>query len=115
MERKDDRTQEQQVTHRWGVVAKDNVLSGWGGATGGTSRCAWAVDTSWTMDGSLEEVERWVRSRSEMKYVNIVDLNTYRPPTGTAHFHIYVVNDSHPAAPSWRQRRAREAAQVQTA
>jgi hypothetical protein len=63
----------------------------------------------WATDGSLDNVERWVRDRSEMIHVNVVDLATYRPPTGTAHFHIYVVNDGHPAAPQWRRRAAREA------
>ena len=49
-----------------------------------------------------------MRGRSEMKYVNIVELRTYRPRA--AHFHIYTVNDSHPGAPSWRQRQAHEQA-----
>lgn len=109
MIRKDDRTPEQMKTHRWAVVAKDNALSGWGGARGGASRCAWAVPNEWANDGSINAVEDWVRSRSEMRYVNVVDLTTYRCPRGTAHFHIYVCGDSHPAAPSWRRRAAREA------
>jgi len=109
MERKDDRTQEQRTTHRWAVVARDKFMSGWGGAKGGASRCAWAVPNEWATDGSIGDVERWVRSRSEMIYVNVVDLATYRPPTGTAHFHIYTVNDGHPAAPQWRRRAVREA------
>lgn len=93
MIRQDDRTPEQRVTHRWGVVARDRFMSGWGGAAGGASRCAWAVG-----DGlDLNAVERWVLARSEMRYVNVVDLNRYRPPCGTAHFHVYVVNDGHPA------------------
>lgn len=90
----DDRTPEQKKTHHWAIVAKDKFLSGWGGARDGASRCAWAcapnVDTS--------TVERWVRQRKEMRYVNVVDLTTYRAPRGTAHFHIYVCDADHVAA-----------------
>lgn len=91
---KDERTPEQKQTHKYAVVAKDNFMSGWGGAEGGTSRCAWAV----APDVNIDRVERWVRSRSEMKYVSVVNLDTYRPPRGTAHFHIYVANADHVAA-----------------
>lgn len=63
MIREDDRTLEQLATHRWGVVAKDKFMSGWGRADGGASRCAWAVK-----DGlNLDRVENWVRSRKEMR------------------------------------------------
>jgi len=84
MKREDDRTPEQQQTHRWGVVALDKCMSGWGGARGGMSRCAWAVPNDNTVN--IDRVFNWVRSRSEMRYVNIVDLKTYRPPRNTAHF-----------------------------
>ena len=94
MERKDDRTPEQRETHRWGVVGRDSFMSGWGDATGGYSRAAWACHP----DVNIDRVENWVRSRSEMRYVNVVDLNTYRPPRGTAHLHIYVCNADHVAA-----------------
>lgn len=67
-------------------------MSGWGGAAGGASRCAWAC----SMD-DIDKVEKWVRNRSEMRYVNVVDLSTYRAPRGTAHFHIYVCEQGHPA------------------
>lgn len=92
--KKDDRTEEQKHTHRWGVVAKDKFMSGWGGAYGGESRCAWACHP----DVNIDRVFNWVKSRSEMRYVNIVNLSTYLPPSGTAHFHIYVANADHPAA-----------------
>ena len=95
MRRNDDRTTEQKVTHRWGVVAKDKFLSGWGGARGGASRCAWAC----APDADLRQLEKWVRSRPEMLYVNVVDLHTYRPPRGTAHFHIYTCEVDHPSQP----------------
>lgn len=69
-------------------------MSGWGGATGGASRCAWAC----APDVDISRVERWVKSRSEMRSVNLVDLDSYRPPRGTAHFHIYVADRDHVAA-----------------
>lgn len=90
----DDRTPAEKVTHAWAVVARDKFMSGWGGASGGSSRCAWACGP----DVNLDRVENWVRSRSEMQYVNVVNLKTYRAPRGTAHFHIYVCNADHPAA-----------------
>ena len=94
MIKQDDRTEGQKTTHRLGVVARDKFMSGWGGAAGGASRCAWAVPASINID----RVERWVRSRSDTRYVSVVDLNTYRPPRGTAHFHIYVVEPTDTAA-----------------
>lgn len=86
----DDRTPEQKKTHRLAVVAKDKFMSGWGGA----SRCAWACPP----EVNTDRVFNWVRSRSEMRYVNVVDLTTYRPPRGTAHFHIYVCTPDHVGA-----------------
>lgn len=78
-------TEAEKITHRWGVVAKDRFMSGWGDAAGGASRCAWACKPE-----DLHECEKRIRDRKKMLYVNIVDLNAYRPPRGTAHFHIYV-------------------------
>jgi hypothetical protein len=40
MIRQDDRSAAQRLTHRWGVVAKDTFMSGWGHARNGASRCA---------------------------------------------------------------------------
>lgn len=93
MKKQDDRTVEQRKTHRLGVVAKDNFMSGWGVASGGASRCAWACGPGVDVD----RVKRWVRDRDEMRYVSVVDLNRYRPPSGTAHFHIYVCDREHVA------------------
>lgn len=76
----DDRTEEQKRTHIWGVVARDKFMSGWGGAKGGASRCAWACPA----DVNVDRVFNWVKSRREMVHVNIVDLSTYRAPRGTA-------------------------------
>lgn len=92
MTKLDDRTPEQKSTYRWGVVAKDKFMSGWGQAKGGVSRCAWAC----APDASLDKLEQWVRSRSEMRYVNVVDLNAYYPK-GTMHYHIYVCEKDHPS------------------
>lgn len=85
----DDRTPEQRQTHVWAVVARDKAMSGWGGAAGGHSRCAWACASL----HDAEQKERWVRDRSEMRNVAIHDLRTYRVPMGTAHFHIYVAKE----------------------
>jgi len=92
--KEDNRSPEQKKTHVWGIVAKDRFMSGWGGASGGASRCAWACHP----DVNTDRVFNWVKNRSEMRYVNLVDLRTYRPPQGTAHFHIYVCNPDHVAA-----------------
>ncbi len=92
---KDDRNEDQKKTHVLAVVARDKFMSGWGGASGGASRCAWAFDPALV---NSDRVFNWVKARSEMLYVNVVDLRTYRPPSGTAHFHIYVCNPDHVAA-----------------
>lgn len=94
----DDRTPEQRETHTIGIVARDPAMSGWGGAKGGYSRACWAVDP--TGNVTPERVFDWVKARGDMQYVSMVDLRTYRPPRGTAHFHVYVVTDSHSSAPS---------------
>jgi len=89
----DDRNNEQKSTHTWAIVAKDKFMSGWGGAKGGASRVAWAVDNY----GKIPNLLGWVSARKEMKYVNIVNLKDYRAPKGTAHFHIYIAGEGHPA------------------
>jgi len=93
MIKQDDRTEAQKQTHFWAVVARDKFMSGWGGAKGGASRCAWACQSL----ADAERAEKWVSNRSEMRYVSIVDLRTYRAPRGTVHFHIYVAEAGHPA------------------
>lgn len=97
----DDRTPEQRKTHRLAIVASDHFMSGWGRAESGTSRCAWACHP----DVNTDLVWNWVKSRKEMRYVNLVNLDTYRPPKGTAHFHIYVCNPDHAAAMSDEQQK----------
>lgn len=94
MKLQDDRTEEQKKTHKLAVVAADKFMSGWGGAAGGVSRCAWAIHPEVNSD----RVFNWVKARKEMRYVNLVDLDTYRPPKGTVHFHIYVCDPGHPAS-----------------
>jgi len=89
----DDRTDEQKQSHPYIVVARDNFMSGWGGARNGFSRCAWACATF----EDTQKVLAWVRSRREMRYVRWTYASRYRAPRGTAHFHIYVAGDHHPA------------------
>lgn len=91
MEKVDDRTMEQRKTHTIGVVARDNFLSGWGHSIGGYSRCAWAV----APDANIDKIYQWVKSRTEMQYVAIVNLSKYRPPRGTARYHVYVCGKEH--------------------
>lgn len=83
MVRVDDRTAEQKKTHVWLVTATDRFMSGWGGAAGGASKCAWACETL----AEAEHVESWVRKRNDMKYVNITNRPWY---PRAAHVHIYV-------------------------
>lgn len=94
MIKQDDRNEEQKKTHRVAIVARDRFMSGWGGASGGASRCAWACHP----DVNPDRVFNWVKGRSDMADVNLVDFDTYRPPSGTAHFHVYVCNPGHPGA-----------------
>lgn len=91
----DDRDENQRKTHFLAVVAKDKIMSGWGKASNGASRCAWAFDPSIV---NSDRVFNWVKNRKEMRFVNLVDLRTYRAPRGTAHFHIYVCDADHVAA-----------------
>lgn len=77
------------------VVALDKGMSGWGGAHGGLSRCAWAFDHSQV---NSDRVFNWVKARSDMCAVYLVNLRDYKPNRKTSHFHIYVVNADHDAA-----------------
>lgn len=95
MKHTDDRTDEQKKTHTLAVVARDKFLSGWGGAAGGASRCAWSFDPARV---NPDRVLQWVKDRPEMRYVSLVEINTYRAPRGTAHFHVYVCEPGHPAS-----------------
>jgi len=87
---RDERTAEEFTTHPvlWGGT--DRFLSGWGHARGGASFAFWAC----TLDDD-SRVERWVRSRSDMKNVRQV-MADYRPK-GAAHTSVYVVREGHPA------------------
>lgn len=89
MKFEDDRTPEEKKSHRTLITATDRFLSGWGGAAGGASKCAWACRPE-----HVYAVYNWVRSRPEMKYVNIT---RRRWSPKAAHVHIYVVNSEHPA------------------
>ncbi len=86
----DDRTEAQKLTHRLAWVMTDRFMSGWGGASGGTSCAGWAFP-----DGHSNEVETWIRSRGDAMRVRLVRLDGYRP-TGQTHTHIYVCPPSGP-------------------
>ena len=90
----DDRTVEQRETHKFLVIGTDKFLSGWGGASGGTSVAAWACETGEEAD----RMERWVSGRSDMRRVRVVydGPNRYRPSRSCAHLHVYVVGKDHP-------------------
>lgn len=87
MERIDDRTPEEKETHTVLITATDNFMSGWGGASGGLSKCAWACKPK-----HADQVFDWVSGRSDMKYVNMT-CNKWYPKA--KHVHIYVVNEGH--------------------
>ena len=90
----DDRTEDQKRTHSLAVVATDRFMSGWGPCRNGKSKCGWAFDPT---EVNSDRVFNWVKARSEMRYVALVDLRTYRP-RNCAHFHLYVADKGHPAA-----------------
>lgn len=89
----DDRTQQQKSTHYMAVVAFDKALTQFS-RSGGRSRAAWVLNSTLPgLDMRLRDLQCRIELRKDMKYVNVVDLRTYRPPRGTSHFHIYVVPD----------------------
>ncbi len=55
----DDRTPEQKATHPILVIGTDSFMSGWGGASGGSSFAAWACRPE-----DESKVLRYVESRS---------------------------------------------------
>lgn len=90
----DDRTEEQRKTHRELVVMTDRCLSGWGQARGGASVAAWACAGI----EAQRKVERWVRSRTDALRVRTVYDGARRfRPRNAVHFHVYVVEEGHPA------------------
>ena len=81
--RNDRRTPEQLKTHRWLVTATDRFMSGWGGAAGGLSKCAWACETQ----SEARECFDRIKARGDMKYVNCTNRPWY---PRAAHVSIYV-------------------------
>jgi hypothetical protein len=79
----DDRDRDQRETMLWAVAATDPAMSGWGGAKGGRSVCAWACSFD-----DLTKCEQWVRARGDMHRVRVVLLADWRPRA--AHVHVYV-------------------------
>lgn len=80
----DDRNVEQQKTHPIAVMGYDNFLSGWGEAAGKASYAAWACTYE-----EREACEEYVRSRSDMQRVQVIEIDTYRLPANSM-LHIYV-------------------------
>lgn len=94
MEFVDDRSEGQRETHRWLVVGTDRFMSGWGKAAGGVSYAAWACESL----EAANQVESWVRGRSDMKRVRVVHEGERRwKPRGNGHAHVYVVVPGHPS------------------
>jgi hypothetical protein len=89
MEYVDDRTPREKFTHNTIVLGTDSFMSGWGKAEGGLSYAGWACK-----DEHINQVERWVRKRGDMKRIRIVSGN-YRPTGKSGHCHIYAVNEGH--------------------
>lgn len=90
IKRIDDRKKEEKKIYSWLITATDKFLSGWGEAEGGLSKCAWACKKE-----DVDKVKRWVKSRSDMKYVNVVHGSWY--PRHAKHVHIYKVETNHPS------------------
>jgi len=84
----DDRNEEQRLTLTLAVVGTDKYLSGWGMTEGGPSYAGWACTAE-----TVDDVQRRIMDRSDMKRVRIVNLNGYRP-SGKGHCHIYVAAEN---------------------
>ena len=91
MERIDDRTPYQKVSHAWLIIGTDSCMSGWGRAGGKASYAAWACEPK-----DRHRVLDWVENRSDMKRVRET-CDPYTPGSNCGHLHIYVVEDDHPA------------------
>ena len=88
----DDRTPEQKQSHTWIVKGRDKCLSGWGGAEGGSSYAGWACKPD-----DVDQVEQWVRSRGDIQRVFVCTPGYHLSGGKNDHYHIYVVNENHPA------------------
>lgn len=99
-ERRDERTEEQRQAMPLLVAGVDTFLSGWGGAAGGASVAAWACRES-----DVDAVFKWVKSRSDMRRVRLIDERDYMGrvvPVRSmfarcVHLTIYPVEVGHPA------------------
>jgi hypothetical protein len=54
----------------------------------------------------LLDVQAWASNRKEMRDIRIVNLNTFRPPKGTARFAIYPIGLTHDAFKHYPKRKA---------
>ena len=93
MDIQDERTQEEMKEYCWLVLGTDSYMSGWGLAEGGLSYAVWACKGK-----DVDQVEKWVKSRSDMKRVRVVhDPKGKYSPKGKGHCAIYVVHENHRA------------------
>lgn len=88
MNRLDDRTQEEKKTHNYLVTATDTFLSGWGDASCGLSKVAWACESK-----DVGNVLKWVEGRSDTRNVRVITGKWY--PRNAVHVQIYVVHENH--------------------
>ena len=86
----DDRTEEEQRTHRYLVGGHDKAMSGWGRCPNGKSYAYWAC-----REKDAEAVEKWVRGRGDIKRVSRTR-NLSRKGR-LDHVHIYAVKPTHVA------------------
>ena len=89
----DDRSPDQATTHTVYVAMTDSCMSGWGPAAGRKSIAAWAC----TPD-QMGNVERWVRNRSDARYVRVTSMNALKRAAARGDLvHVYVADETHPA------------------
>ena len=88
---KDDRTAEDRYLDHV-VFMNDTFMSNWGPAEGTTSVAGWAC-----AEADVDNVEEWVRSRSDASRVRVVKLPVGKTYRHEGLVHIYAVRDGHPA------------------
>jgi len=88
---KDDRTNDQVVTHTHLVGGRDSFMSGWGLAPG-ISYAYWACT-----DDQLPLVEKWVYSRDDQPRPKVIDESRLPTLSKGDQGHVYCIRDGHPA------------------
>jgi hypothetical protein len=94
---KDDRTPSQCQNLTNYIMGYDTFMSNFDNMGDGLrSYAVWACKQS-----HGDKVFKWVKSRSDMKYVSYRSLNSIKKYMGNnVHIHIYAVGDNHPAVTS---------------